>query len=71
MVESWEVGLGEEEDNWGRPKRRAGLTHMPTAFRARVVLAGAAFMAGWMYRQAFPKDRVPEMRKPVLEADGW
>jgi ribosomal protein L37AE/L43A len=27
---------------------------MRKAFRASVVLAGAAFMVGWMYRQAFP-----------------
>jgi ribosomal protein L37AE/L43A len=27
---------------------------MPKAFRAGVVLAGAAFVAGWLYRQAVP-----------------
>jgi ribosomal protein L37AE/L43A len=33
---------------------------MPKALRAGVVLAGAAFMAGWMYRQAFPKIVCPK-----------
>ena len=33
---------------------------MPKSFRVSVVLAGAAFMAGWAYRQAFPKILCPK-----------
>jgi hypothetical protein len=33
---------------------------MPKVFRTGAVLAGAAFMAGWMYRQAFPKIVCPK-----------
>ena len=35
---------------------------MRKAFRTSLAFAGAAFIAGWMYRQAFPKIGVPEVR---------
>jgi NADH pyrophosphatase NudC (nudix superfamily) len=33
---------------------------MPRSFRPGVVLSGAAFMAGWLYRKAFPKIVCPK-----------
>jgi ribosomal protein L37AE/L43A len=33
---------------------------MPKALRTGAVLAGVAFLAGWAYRQAFPKTACPK-----------